>query len=57
MSKTILTVLHLSYQKALAAHCDNERSAAALDRLIRVRQLQLRAAKHYNVPTLKGPRA
>jgi len=29
-------ILHLSYQNALIAHCDNERSPAALNRLVRV---------------------
>ncbi len=56
MSK-IPAILHLSYQNALAATCDKPRSAAALDRLIRVRSLQLRAAKHYGQAILKGPRA
>lgn len=57
MSKIITTILAHSYQNALAAHCDNERCAASLDRLIRVREIQLRAAKHYGVPTMKGVRA
>ena len=56
MSKAILSILHHSYQNALAAHADNWKSAAALDRLIRVREIQLRAAKHYNSPAMKGPR-
>ena len=55
--KKIPALLALAYQKALAVHCDNERSAAALNRLIRVRELQLRAVKHYGGATLKGPRA
>ncbi len=57
MSKSIPAILHLSYQNALAATCDKPRSVAALDRLIRVRQLQLRAAKHYGVAVMKGPRS
>lgn len=56
MSKTIPAILALAFQKALAAHCDNERSAAALDRLMRVRGLQMRAAKHYRVPLMRGAR-
>ncbi len=57
MSKAILSFLHRSYQNALIAHCDNDKSVKALDRLVRVRQLQLRAAKHYGVAVMKGPRA
>jgi len=56
MSKTIPALLALAFQKALITHCDNERSPAALNRLVRVRQLQLRAAKHYRVPLMRGAR-
>ncbi len=56
MSKTIPALLALAFQKALIAHCDNERSPAALNRLVRVRQLQIRAAKHYRVPLMRGAR-
>jgi hypothetical protein len=57
MSKTLPAILNLAYQNALAAYCDFPRNGKALDRLIRVREVQRRAAKHYGVAVLRGARA
>jgi hypothetical protein len=57
MSKTLPTILNLAYQKALATYCDFPRDGKALERLIRVREVQKRVAKHYGVAVLRGARA
>lgn len=56
MSKNITILLHYAYQSALMAHCDSPKCTKTLDKLIRVRGLQLRAAKHFGNQLLKGPR-
>jgi hypothetical protein len=57
MSKTLALSLHHSYHAALAAVADAPKSNKALERLIRVRQVQMRAAKHFRVAvSLTGPR-
>lgn len=56
MSKTITILLHNAYQSALSDHCSSPRCPKSLDKLIRVRDLQLRAAKHFGTQLLKGPR-
>ena len=57
MSNPVIVILHHAFLKAQADVCDKPRSKDALDRLIRVREVQLRAAKHYGVPAMKGLRA
>jgi hypothetical protein len=57
MSKTLPAILNVVYQKALATYCDFPRDGKALDRLIRVREVQKRVAKHYGVAVLRGARA
>jgi len=53
----IIVILHHAFLKAQAEVCDKPREKDALDRLIRVREVQLRAAKHYGVAVMKGVRA
>lgn len=57
MSNPVIVILHHAYLKAQADVCDKPRSKDALDKLIRVREVQLRAAKHYGVAVMKGVRA
>lgn len=56
MSNPVIVILHHAFLNAEAALCDKPRSKVALDRIVRVRELQLRAAKLYGVPTVKGLR-
>jgi hypothetical protein len=53
----LFILLHNAFIKAQADVCDKPRSKEALDRLIRVREVQLRAARHYKRPLVKGVRA
>lgn len=57
MSNPVIVILHHAFVKAQADYCDNDKSGKALDRLIRVQEVQLRAAKHYGVAAMKGLRA